>query len=947
MVDASYTQTSFLAGEISQWAQGGFDKPYYKMALAKALNIWPSDEGPVSRRPGSRFLGSTRLGQAGRLIPLDFSQAAPYDLEFTDAKLRMWNETRLVKTNDSQVIINITNASPAVFKLSSAVTWASGETVTFTFQTAGANYAGANLLNRQFLLTMLTPTTFTVREAITNVVINSTDLLPLSNAVTVTEDGPISSGPISDSAINAAPTLHTLVGNLSPTVNHILEIPTPYTQAVNDWHSIRLVQGYNVAALLHTSVAPQALLINSSPTATNDATFTYIRAPFVDGPYLDPPASAVATPSAAASVIQLTMGYTTWSSSTIYGISVLVSSAGQDYISLVNNNFNQAPASSPAFWRPLTLGSMVNSGRGFMPSDDGRMIRLFYAPPIWATGTTYSAGQNVTFNGAYFTSLVGSNTNNQPDISTADWAINTAIAYWTWGFITNVNTPNSVTVQLQSAILLDTTPILTWRLGAWSDTTGWPTCGCYQEGRFWYGGAIPNRFDGSQPGSPFAMAPTGQDGTVADSNGISYTLNANEQNPIFSMEPDHQGILIFTQEGEFLLSSGTQGAPMTPSNIQAHRQTKYGSANILPVRTGLTICFVKRYARRLYEYLADVFSQRFFGSDLTQNARHLGARGIEELAYQEELIPTVWARCTDGSLIGTTYRRNSLFSTQPPEFNGWHQHTLGSSRFIESLVVGPSVEGTLDAVALVTNDLSSNVRYVERMTTLLDETATLQESWFLDCAVTPPGALLLNNNVIFRGLNYLNGKKVSVFAAGIDCGDYVVVSGQVSVPLGTIDPITGMQFNTPQFQLLQPLIATFSDMAVAVIYPDINYSVPCVIGFNYESQGQLCRPQIAQDTGAKNGPGFGKKRRSARYAIQLVNSLGVRVGTKLSKTKPVPVTKVDAGGGTLNYLETYSGIIRETLEDDFSYDSMLAFKTTRPYPATVTAFGAFIETEDV
>lgn len=947
MANASYTQTSFLGGEISQWAQGQFDKPYYKMGMSNAYNVWPSDEGPVSRRPGTRFLGSTRLGKPGRLIPFDFSQATPYDLEFTDNKLRMWNETRLITTNDSQVVINITNASPAVFKLSSAVTWASGDTVTFNFQNPQSNYAGANLLNRQFLLTMQSPTTFTVTDALTGVAINASDLLPLSNGVSVTEDGPISSGPISDSAINAAPSLHTLVSNLAPVVNHAFEIPTTYSQASNDWGSVRLVQGYNVAVLLHTSVAPRALIVNSVPTATTDATFTYLTAPFSDGPYLDPPVSAIVTPNVTAAIIQLTASYGSWSGSTIYGVGVQITFAGQDYLSLANNNLAITPGTNPLAWVPLSPGSMVNSGKGFLSTDLGRMIRLFYAPAIWSPGTTYSTGQSVTYNGSHFTSLINSNTNNEPDISTADWAINTSIAYWTWGIIIAVNSSNNVTVQLQGAVLLDTTPILLWQLGAWSNTTGWPTCGCYQEGRFWYGGAIPNRFDSSQAGSPFSMAPTSQDGTVSDANGISYTLNANEQNPIFSMEPDHQGILIFTQEGEFLLSSGTQGQPMAPANIQAHRQTKYGSSNILPVRTGLTICFVKRYARRLYEYLADVFSQRFFGNDLTQNARHLGARGIEEIAYQEELIPTVWGRCEDGSLIGTTYRRNSLFSTQPPEFNAWHQHALGSDRFIESLCVGPSVDGTLDAVALVTNDLGSNVRYVERMTTLLDETATLPQSWFLDCAVTPPGALLLNNNVIFRGLNYLNGKKVSVFAAGIDCGDYIVTSGQISVPLGTTCPITGMKFDTPQFQLLQPMASTFSGLAVSVIYPTMTYSIPCVVGFNYQSQGQLCRPQIAQDTGAKNGPGFGKKRQSIRYAIQLVNSLGVRVGTKLNKTKPVPVTKVESGGETLNYLETYSGIIRETLDDEFSFDSMLAFTTTRPYPATVTAFGAFIETQDI
>lgn len=1312
MGDASYTQSSFLGGEVSQFAQGQFDKPWYKTALSKLLNLWPSDDGAVSRRPGFRFLGETNLGKPGRLIAFTFSEETPYNLEITDNLIRMWNNTKLVTTNDNQLVQSISSATPAVFTLANPVTWLSADTIYFTFQSALMAYVGNALLNRQFIVTMTSTSTFTVKDAITGVQIGASDN----------------------------------VAGLLPVVNHVAQLTTSYSEAQNDWHSLRFVQGYDLGVLLHTSVAPRALTVLTTPTDNTFAAFAFGRASFVDGPYLDPFPNAVAYPATATGSVDLTMGYPLWvGTNTIYGAGATVSYNGTDYISLVNNNAGQQPNIAPASWQSLAAGSMINSGAGFASTDVGRMVRLFYNPPIWDPGKTYAAGNNVTYNGEYFTSLVGSNTNNEPDISTSDWVINTSIAFWTWGFITAVNSGNSVTLQLQGAGLLDTTPILVWRLGAWSDTTGWPTCGVYQEGRFWYSGAIPNRIDSSMPNQPFSMAPTGQDGTVADSNGISYTLNAVENNPIFWGIPDHSGIIWGTQEGEFLMSSGTSGAPMTPSNIQAHRETKYGSSNIAPVRTGLTICFVKRYARRVMEYLADVFSNRFFGTDLTQYARHLGARIIEEIDYQEELIPTIWGRCKDGSFIGSTYRRNSLFSTQPPEFNAWHQHKLGSDRLVESLCVGPSVDGTLDAVSIVSNDPSTNIRYVEQMTTLLEETAPITQSWFLDTAITPGAgsadinSLFTNNNwgsgsldagmsmrsqstqggsmkaivasgsatnpqtmwiggyqvvssnahsfqvekikvttdtpvllntynsstftvaspqdqswaldpsgrylamylqdssnpthyyvifdtvalsfgtiltvnmgtssvtkqlawidsthfvidhvsggvrgvevfsvsgttitnvgftgvwgagssssrfppgyaqyvpspngvglinfmtdtsglsfsaiygvqiswqsgalvvgaaftvatgipagsgsgphfnlvktnsssnewtlcygtvpnyalmsftvgtttaaitrpwqifttsfgngtstfpiyysetntillaqrpafdtiyrvstialqpasfillvdaaavgnitaftnyfyaarldsqryllagvggatldmeqvgiiidpaevpseITFYGLNNLNGKKVSVFAAGMDCGDFIVEKGQVSVPVGTLDAATGWVFNEESFKILQPLVNDFTNIAVTILYANKTYTIPCVIGFNYESQGQGLRPQTPADTGSKNGPGFGKKRRVARYAMQLVNAVSLRIGTNLNKTKPVPLMKVESGGRKLNYLEMYSGIIRDTLDNDYSYDSMLAWKITRPYPCTVTIIGGFIETVDI
>lgn len=1305
MGNASYTQTSFLGGEISKFAQGQFDAPFYKISLNKLFNTWPTDEGAATRRPGTRVLGTSKLGNAARLLNFDFSEASPYNLELSDGILRMWNDNRLATTNDSQVVQSISAASPAVFTLKQTVTWQTGDTVTFSFSSPYSAWSGSALVSRQFIVTMLSTTTFKVADAVTGVFIGASDDLT----------------------------------GFVPTVNHIREFVTPYNSTTKNWRNTRLVQGYNLGVFLNGTVAPQALQVLTKPTSTSDATFLYTTAQFQDGPYLDPIPNTVATPSALTANVQITIGFPVWSSTTIYGFGTTATYSGTDYISLGNNNVANQPNISPSAWLALAAGSMLNDGTGFVSTDLGRMIRLFSQPPIWVSTTTYAAGNTVTYNGSYFTATAGSNTNNQPDISLDKWVINPSAAVWTWGLITQINSTNQVTVQIQGAPLLYNAPILIWRLGAWSNTTGWPTCGCYQEGRFWFGGAIANRVDSSQPNQPYNMAPTGQDGTVTDASAISYTFNASGQNITFWGIGDHEGIIWGTQEGEFLLTSGTSGAAMTASNIQARRETKYGSSNIQAVRTGLTICFVKRFARRIVEYIADIFNGRFFGIDLTKNARHLGARGIAELAYQEELIPTVWARCDDGSLIGSTYRRNSLFSTQPPEFNGWHQHKLGSERLLESISVGPSVGGTLDALSLVTNNPSDDVRFVEQMTTLQDETAPLTRAWFLDTAVTPPAAagnvfarffrsewtgevssgisqrvqaaianamapivasgsatnptslyvggyenpgsscsfavsvydvtgavpvltatynsatfsasglndnswaldpsgryialylqdasnpthrfvifdtqtltfgtirtlnlattsttkqiawldathlvvdhisggvrgvevlsvsgtsitdvgftgvwgagsgtsrpalsyanfirdpstngllhfasdvsgltfqaiyyagivwngssvsvspestlvsgispgtgsgpnanfmqtdaatnewtlwfstatnyylmsftldgtitrpwqagtysfgtgiatfvyysdtntllmisrpsfdnsyrtstiilddgcfvvigeeipiedstalattffvarldgrrfilggaggfssnilqlgitkdlLVQPTSVIFKGLSNYNGKTISVFAAGIDCGDYIVTDGQVELTLGIADPITGAVFNEQTFKLLQPKIADFPDLTTTILFPTTTYKIPCVIGFNYESQGQLCRPQTAQDTGTRTGPGFGKKRRTAMYAVHVVNSIGLEVGTNLNNTKPAPLTKVDAGGQRLNYLDMFSGIVRETLANDYSYDSMLAWKIKRPYPTTVIALGGFIETTDV
>jgi hypothetical protein len=60
---------------------------------------------------------------------------------------------------------------------------------------------------------------------------------------------------------------------------------------------------------------------------------------------------------------------------------------------------------------------------------------------------------------------------------------------------------------------------------------------------------------------------------------------------------------------------------------------------------------------------------------------------------------------------------------------------------------------------------------------------------------------------------------------------------------------------------------------------------------------------------------------------------------------PVPVSS--PLGNVPPYLSGFTGIRRETLKDDFSFDSMLCWQTTRPLPATVTNLGGFIDTQDV
>jgi hypothetical protein len=509
---------------------------------------------------------------------------------------------------------------------------------------------------------------------------------------------------------------------------------------------------------------------------------------------------------------------------------------------------------------------------------------------------------------------------------------------------TTASSSAAVSVEILGAPLLYTKPIITWRLGVYSDTTGYPTCGCYSEGRIWLAGAVPNRFDACVSngidGASVDMAPTDQYGTVATSSAISYTLNTDSVNPIFSMQPELQGIIVRTQAAEYLVQAPTTG-PMAAANIAARRVTRHGSANLEPCRTEHTTIFVKRYARKLLEFFSDVNFGKFSAPNIADKAGHIVSAGIAEIAYTEAVVPVVWGRDVDGALFGVTYKRDTLTTTQPPAFAAWHRHTLGTGRMVESICAGPSPGGDLDSLTMVTNDADSNIRHVEILTDTPDENTALADVWFLDNAVEPtsragdptPIVGAPYGGMTLNGLWHLNGETVQVFASGVDCGDrgtgstgytdFVVANGSCFVPYGDgISAGSGRGLFTAAFAA----------------------SARIIVGLTYNSDGQMVRPIAPADTGARTGPSLGKTRRNHRYAALLSGTANISFGTDFSALYPADFRQ--ANGNPIADLTTFSGVHSDTIEDDYSYDGMICWRVSRPWPANLAALEGFIQTMD-
>src|SRR6185369_586390 len=148
---------------------------------------------------------------------------------------------------------------------------------------------------------------------------------------------------------------------------------------------------------------PQILTVQPNVGTAQVATAQIVEARFIDGPYLDPVDDSQATISGGLSgVVTMTVNFVPYDSSVTYAIDDYVSSGGTAYRSLVNNNLNHTPASSPTDWEAVDAGLAVTGDpnavlQGFQTTDVGRLVRLFNTPPAWVAGT-YNAGNTVYFN---------------------------------------------------------------------------------------------------------------------------------------------------------------------------------------------------------------------------------------------------------------------------------------------------------------------------------------------------------------------------------------------------------------------------------------------------------------------------------------------------------------------------------------------------------------------
>lgn len=199
----------------------------------------------------------------------------------------------------------------------------------------------------------------------------------------------------------------------------------------------------------------------------------------------------------------------------------------------------------------------------------------------------------------------------------------------------------------------------------------YPGCGTVFQGRLWVGGthADPETFWGSVSGSfeDFTL------GTEAD-DAMAFTLERFGE--ICWMEGT-KNLLIGTVNSEYIVTS--DGPIITPGDLQAMRQSAYGSARIQPEQVGDQVLYVSEDQATVramqYEWAAD----NWLSKDMTFISEHVARAGIRRLGWAQNPYNVLWCTLRDGNMASLTYERSH-------DIYGWARHVTPDARFVDTAV---------------------------------------------------------------------------------------------------------------------------------------------------------------------------------------------------------------------------------------------------------------------
>jgi len=454
-------------------------------------------------------------------------------------------------------------------------------------------------------------------------------------------------------------------------------------------------------------------------------------------------------------------------------------------------------------------------------------------------------------------------------------------------------TNTTVVVCTITTAFTNTNATAAFELGAFSDTTGHPSCVSFFEQRLVFAGTT------DEPQTLFFSAAGDYENMTTGTNAgdaMVYTIASNQVNAIRYMKAVRT-LVVGTTGGEFTVSADGTNASITPTNITIKKQSSFGTANVDAIPAGNAILFLQKARRKIRELQYNFDSDGYQAPDLTVLNETATDTGINEMSFQQEPNSIIWCVRDDGVLAALTYQRSE-------NVVAWTRHIFGGvfgngNSVCESVA---TISGTLteDEVWVIVKRTINGAtkRYVECFSNFDFDETTSTDFKFLDSHLSYSGSSVSS----LSGLSHLEGQSVSILADGSVHANKTVSSGAVSL-----------------------------DRAVT----------KACIGLSYDSILQTMRIE----GGAAEGTSQGKTKRISKVVLRLFETVGVKVGPSLTNLETVPFRTTSSNlSAPVNTL--LAGDREIEFNDDYNSDGFIFIKQDQPLPCSILSIYPTLVTSD-
>lgn len=398
----------------------------------------------------------------------------------------------------------------------------------------------------------------------------------------------------------------------------------------------------------------------------------------------------------------------------------------------------------------------------------------------WQRVKTYSSGANV--NEVYDDGLDAAETFYRlqvEDIGAAT-SITLTLSYdfgtlEAQGRITQRDSETDVEVEWYVPLNEDQT-VVDWFIGAWGGKNPMPSAIAFHEGRLWFAGG--NRIWGSE--SDFYES---FDALIeGNSASIQRTIGFGAAERIHWLAPSAR-LVAGTPVGEIDIRSSAFGEVLTPVNANLKAGSDLGTADIEPIVVDNEIFFVQRGATKLIAIDFNLNSEKHSVEDfnMLNNDILRDGGGVLQIAYVRNPETRIFCVMADGTLrvLNRDFTEGVL---------GWSRVTIvGNNGVAETVVSVATLPSEDEDEVWITTDSQKILRFAPYN---LAEAGNDSRHFDAFLKFTSPGGTIS----LPLTAGFVNGHTVGVWVDGVDDGDYVIASQQITGVTAGTDVVVGYRY---------------------------------------------------------------------------------------------------------------------------------------------------------